>query len=210
MKVRLTPIRFTNRPSNLTIKSPRAIRGAERITIGDDVFIGENSVIRAVAVARSVRAGPDGTEVRQSFDPTITIGDRVWATSHLHLAAYRQIVIEDEVMLASNVFISDSQHGYETANVPYMYQKRSGVAPVLIKRGSWIGQNVVIMPGVTIGEFSIIGANSVVTKSIPRQCIAAGVPAKVIKKWDEGRQEWLPAGRALTGAEDAIHSVSRK
>lgn len=55
----------------------------------------------------------------------------------------------------------------------------------------WIGENVIVLKGVTIGKGSIIGSASVVTKSIPEGCIAVGSPAKVIKKYNEERQEWL-------------------
>ena len=70
-----------------------------------------------------------------------------------------------------------------------------GLPPILIKKGCWIGQNVVIFPGVMIGVLSIIGTNSVVTKSIPDRCIAIGSPAKVIKKWDENAQQWVSVAR---------------
>jgi acetyltransferase-like isoleucine patch superfamily enzyme len=66
------------------------------------------------------------------------------------------------------------------------------IAPIVIKRGCWIGQNVVIMPGVTIGELSIIGANSVVTGNIPPRSIAVGAPARVIKTWDAASRAWVP------------------
>ena len=56
----------------------------------------------------------------------------------------------------------------------------------------WIGEHVVIMSGVDIGEMSIIGANSVVTKSIPPRSIAVGAPAKVIRKWDDSKGGWVP------------------
>jgi lipopolysaccharide O-acetyltransferase len=65
------------------------------------------------------------------------------------------------------------------------------ISPVLIKQGCWIGQNVVILPGVTIGELAIIGANSVVTTSVPDRCIAVGVPAKVIKEWNKDIEGWI-------------------
>jgi lipopolysaccharide O-acetyltransferase len=63
---------------------------------------------------------------------------------------------------------------------------------VEIGRGCWIGQNVVILPSVKIGEMSIIGANSVVTQSIPERSIAVGAPARVIKQWDDKNREWRP------------------
>ena len=103
-----------------------------------------------------------------------------------------EVTIEDDVLFASNIHINDSFHGYENANEPYKYQAIWKAAPIIIKKGCWIGQNVVVFPGVEIGEFTIIGANTVVTKSIPDRCIAAGSPAQVIKKWDETSQKWIP------------------
>ena len=127
----------------------------------------------------------------QQFNSKIIIGNNVTSTADLQIAAQSEIIIEDHVMFASNIHINDALHGSENANEPYKYQKISRIAPILIKRGCWIGQNVVILPGVTIGKYAIIGANSVVTKSIPDRCIAVGTPAKVIKKWDETKQRWL-------------------
>ena len=100
-------------------------------------------------------------------------------------------MIEDDVLIASNVTILDHQHGYQNASEPYKYQPLGRIAPVLIRRGTWIGQNVVILSGVTIGELAIIGANSVVTRSIPDRCIAVGAPAKVTKRWDERTENWM-------------------
>jgi acetyltransferase-like isoleucine patch superfamily enzyme len=70
------------------------------------------------------------------------------------------------------------------------------IAPIVIKRGCWIGQNVVVMPGVTIGELSIIGANSVVIGNIPPRSIAVGAPARVIKTWDATARAWVPVTSA--------------
>jgi acetyltransferase-like isoleucine patch superfamily enzyme len=88
------------------------------------------------------------------------------------------------VLIASNVTILDNFHGYENPDELYKYQPLSRIAPVLIKRGCWIGNNVVILSGVTIGEMTIVGANNVMTKSIPDRCIAVGAPARISKKWD--------------------------
>lgn len=65
------------------------------------------------------------------------------------------------------------------------------ISPVKIGKNTWIGEGVVIMPGVTIGEGCVIGANSVVTKSIEKHSMAVGVPAKVIKRFDEKTMEWV-------------------
>ena len=63
-------------------------------------------------------------------------------------------VIEDDVMFAANVIVMDALHGFENASVPYKYQPMWRAAPVRIGKGCWIAQNVVVMPGVSIGELS--------------------------------------------------------
>ncbi|HET8985440.1 MAG TPA: acyltransferase [Trueperaceae bacterium] len=104
--------------------------------------------------------------------------------------AFKEIVIEDDVMFAANVFVSDGAHGTTTGETPYKFQGITGIAPIRIGRGSWIGQNAVIMPGVTIGELAVIGANSVVTKDVPARSVAVGAPARVVKRWDLTAQNW--------------------
>ena len=189
--------RFANNPKNLSIKRPRRLSYTERIYMGDDVSIGPGSLLGPqVHYPSGAMRHPDGKYAVQTFDPKIVIGNRVTSTGMLTIAAMQEVTIEDDVMLALNVLISDGMHGFENANEPYKYQKMWKIAPVLVKRGCWIGQNVVIMPGVTVGELSIIGANSVVTKSIPDRCIAIGAPARVVKTWDEHTQAWIPAGKA--------------
>lgn len=185
---------FGNTPKNLTIFLPRTICAPERIFIGDDVWLGPGSLLIPVSVYPTSAMLPRDRPrpFHQKFDPKIVIGNRVTATANLTLAAHQEIVIEDDVLFASNVNITDGLHGYENADDPYKYQPIFRIAPIIIKRGCWIGQNVVVMPGVTIGELSIIGANSVVTKSIPNRCIAVGSPARIIKKWDAAFQKWLP------------------
>ena len=136
---------------------------------------------------------PEGKHVEETFDPEIHLGNGVSATAVLRITALERIVVEDDVMFASNVFVTDGSHGYSRMDLPYKYQGFEATAPVHIGRGSWIGQNVVIMPGVTVGEMCVIGANSVVTRSVPDRSIAVGSPAIVIKRWDEDVGGWVPA-----------------
>lgn len=191
VKATMIPLRFGNKPKNLSISKPRSVRNPSRIFFGDDVHLGPGSILKAITATGALMKHPEGKHVEQTFDSKIVIGHRVSATGGLHVAAHSQITIEDDVMLASNVFMADALHGYEHANLPYKYQGMVNVAPIRIKQGSWIGQNVVIMPGVTIGELAIVGANSVVTSDIPDRCIAVGAPARVIKSWDEDSQAWV-------------------
>jgi acetyltransferase-like isoleucine patch superfamily enzyme len=186
--------RFANNPKNLKIELPRRIYDAHLIHIGDNVSIGPGALlVPQTLYPTSVMSHPEKNHDVQTFDPRIVIGNRVTSTGMLTVTALQEVTIEDDVMFALNVLISDGVHGFENANEPYKYQEMWKITPVVIKRGCWIGQNVVIMPGVTVGEMSIIGANSVVTGSIPDRCIAVGAPARVIKKWDEDTRKWVEA-----------------
>jgi acetyltransferase-like isoleucine patch superfamily enzyme len=92
------------------------------------------------------------------------------------------ITIEDDVSLAGNNYLLAHSN-------PYPHFKNvfeSYAAPVVIKKGAWIGIGAIILPGVTIGEYSVIAAGSVVSKSIPDRVIAGGMPAKVLKEIDLG------------------------
>ncbi|WP_169924009.1 acyltransferase [Sulfurifustis variabilis] len=192
---------FANHPRNLQIERPRRLYDTDRVWIGDDVSIGPGSLIVPQTIYPTpVMRDPAREHEVQTFDPRIAIGHRVTATGGLTIAAMQEVVIEDDVMLASNVMICDGLHGYAHANEPYKYQPMFRIAPVRIGRGSWLGQNVVVLPGVTIGELAIIGANSVVSHDVPARAIAVGQPARVIKRWDAATQRWVPAHARRAGA----------
>jgi acetyltransferase-like isoleucine patch superfamily enzyme len=92
------------------------------------------------------------------------------------------IIIEDDVLIGCGVHIYVENHEFNNPNLLISEQGHSQAKQVLIKKGSWIGANVIILPGVIIGKNSVIGAGSVVTKSIDDNVIAAGNPARVIRK----------------------------
>jgi acetyltransferase-like isoleucine patch superfamily enzyme len=71
-----------------------------------------------------------------------------------------------------------------------MHQGINGVAPVTIGRGTWLGQNVVVLPGVTIGQHCVVGANSVVNSSIPDYSVAVGAPARVVRQYNRNSAKW--------------------
>lgn len=92
-----------------------------------------------------------------------------------------EIVIEDDVLIGSNVHVYVSNHEYSNCNIPIYYQGHSFPQSVYIKKGSWIGANVTILKGVTIGENSVVAAGSIVTKDVPAKTVVGGNPAKIIK-----------------------------
>jgi acetyltransferase-like isoleucine patch superfamily enzyme len=98
------------------------------------------------------------------------------------------VVIEDGVSLAGNIFIL-------THSKPLEYHKNlseSYVAPVIIRKNAWVAINVVVLPGVEIGEGSIVAAGSVVTKDVPPFCMVGGAPAKVIREFE--MKDGIPIG----------------
>ena len=101
-----------------------------------------------------------------------------------HIGAINEIEIQDNVLIGSNVYISDHFHGnndYSDIDLAPSERELFHKGRMIIGRNVWIGDSVSILPGVSIGENTIIGTNSVVTKSFPSNVIIAGVPAKIIK-----------------------------
>lgn len=163
----------------------------------------------------------------------IIIGDKVWMWGALNsqsggkivfgdyskigpgssVNAVEKIVIGNYTAIGENVHISDNNnHPVNPSYRKYMricrdmearYWKHSAHAPVEIGENCWIGRNVNIMKGVTIGDNSVIAANSVVTKSVPANCIAAGNPAKVVKT----NIEDIPAPTSCEGYNKYISSL---
>jgi len=110
----------------------------------------------------------------------IIIGDHVLISPGVRISAANSIKIADSCMLASHVYITDSDwHGIYDRSMP-----PSETSNVILKENVWIGDSAIVCKGVTIGENSIIGAGAVVTCDIPPNVIAAGNPAKTIKHLD--------------------------
>lgn len=125
----------------------------------------------------------------------IKIGKNFFANWNCTILDHAKVTIGDNVMLAPNVVITSVGHPkwHEDRNVKIMEnsfepQKRGEievVAPVSIGNSVWIASNSVVCPGVTIGDNTIIGAGSVVTKDIPANVFACGTPCRVIRKITE-------------------------
>jgi len=111
----------------------------------------------------------------------ITIGDYCLICPGVRISAATEIIIGDSCMMAQEACITDSDwHGLYDRSQPV-----GQTAAVRIGNNAWIGDSAMVCKGVTIGDNSIIGAGSIVTKDIPPNVIAAGNPAVVIKKLDK-------------------------
>lgn len=134
-------------------------------------------------------------DLLNSNKKTLFIGKNCEIGDYCHFVATNEVTIGDNFLCASKVFISDTSHGEyagefcsEPTTPPNLRPLIS--KPVHIGNNVWMGDNTVILGGVSIGDGCIIGANSVVTKSFDKNCIIAGAPAKIIKKYNEQSKMW--------------------
>jgi len=168
-------------PKARLIRFPFDIRGKKYIKYGKNFTTGTGCRIEAYKFF--------------SDSPKLIIGNNVQINDYVHLACGQSLIIEDDVLIASKVYISDINHGnYSGENQSFPEEKAKNrkifSKTVKICENVWIGENAIILPGVEIGKNSIIGAGSVVTKNVPENCIVAGNPAKIIKKYNFGNKKW--------------------
>ena len=112
----------------------------------------------------------------------IEIGAGCFLNRNTMIAAQGKVTIGDHTMLANGCFIGDAEHRYDDPDLPITWQGFTSKGPVSIGANCWLGAHVVVASGVNIGEHCVIGANSVVTRDVPPFTVAAGAPAKQIRK----------------------------
>lgn len=114
---------------------------------------------------------------------SIEIGDNVTIRPgtcvHACTAHQARVILENNVLMAPNVFIVVSDHNHSDPDTPIMYQGES-CQTVTIREGAWLGANCTVLKGVTVGRNSVVAAGAVVTRDVPDCCVVAGVPARVI------------------------------
>lgn len=154
---------------------PTAIVNERYIRIGIDTLIGPHVTLSAGLVP-----GQEGLT-----DPVVRIGDRCLIGQGGGIVGHLSIEIGDDVWTGHHVYLTDQNHGYTDLTRP-ISQQAMPERPVRIGQGSWIGHGTVVLPGATIGEHVVIGANSVVRGDIPSFCVAAGNPIRIIKHLDVG------------------------
>lgn len=120
----------------------------------------------------------------RDVNAVIEVGDGNWFSNNISIVANERIVIGNGCQIGDLVAIYDSD--FHELNPATRTRSGGPSAPVIIGNNVWLGSRVMVLKGVTIGDNSVVGAMSVVTKSIPANCVAAGNPARVIRKLDEG------------------------
>ncbi|HEX4866498.1 MAG TPA: acyltransferase [Acidimicrobiales bacterium] len=149
------------------------------VAIGSWVSIGSGAVIEALVPERGV---------------TVTIDDGAYIGHGLRLTAVGEVVIGAEAMLADGCYVSDTNHIYEDVTEPIKRQGLREGRRVEIGPGAWLGIGAVVCGNVRVGRNAVIGARSVVTSDVPDFCVVAGNPARIVRRWDGDRWDWLPDG----------------
>ena len=139
-----------------------------RLELGEGVLLEPNVWLTA----------PEGARIRIGAGSFLNIGVMV--------AAVDLVEIGEHCMFANGCFVSDGNHRFDDPDKPVPWQGFTSKGPTRIGANVWCGANVVVGSGVTIGERCVIGANSVVTQDVPAFSIAAGAPARVIRKVEYG------------------------
>jgi acetyltransferase-like isoleucine patch superfamily enzyme len=112
----------------------------------------------------------------------IRIGSGTFLNIGVMVAAVELVEIGDHCMFANGCFVTDGNHRFEDPERPVPWQGFTTRGPTRVHDNVWCGVNVVVTSGITIGERSVIGANSVVTSDIPPYSVAAGAPARVLRR----------------------------
>lgn len=180
----VTKLKFHNQR---LIRSGFICRGSRMIAFGEKLTTGVGCRLEAFIA--------DGNKSTKIY-----LGNRIQFNDYVHISAIKSVTIGDDVLMASHVYISDNSHGaYKgdandtSPDIPPI-KRPYYVTPVKIGNRVWLGEGVIVMPGVEIGDGAIIGAHSIVNKNIPANTIAVGSPAKVIKRWDDNKKRWKNIG----------------
>lgn len=169
--------RFKKLEISSYIDRPLRINGSKNIEIEKNVLINYKTWLAA-------------SPLTDNNKPILKIKEGAVIGSFNHIYATNKIIIEENVLIADKVYITDNLHCYEDIKVPIKNQKIIQLNQVTIGAGSWLGEHVCVI-GANIGKNCVIGANSVVTKNIPDYCVAVGSPAKIIKKYDIDQKKWI-------------------
>lgn len=148
--------------------------GGEYIELGDNVYFSRGCILTAWGKFR-----------HWTYHPSIKIGSNCSFGEYNHITSIHSITIGDGLLTGRWVTITDNAHGeidYPSLQQPPSERKLCSKGPVNIGSNVWIGDKATILPGVTIGDGAVIGANTVVVKDVPSYCVVVGNPARIIKR----------------------------
>lgn len=147
------------------------------LRIGEDTMVGPG-------VCLTAGMGPGQPMLT---NPVVSIGNRCLIGRGSHIIGHWSIELGDDIQTGPYVYITDQNHGYEDPDIP-VGRQRTEEGAVRIGSGSWLGAHCVILPGAQLGEHCVVGAGAVVRGQFPDHSVVAGVPARVVRAFEDG--EW--------------------
>ncbi len=140
----------------------------------------------------------DDWDRKKVFAPSIEINDYCSIGRFCHITAANRVVLEDHVLMGEGVFIADGNHGYEDVTKPIIHQPYVALGPVVIGAGTWIGNGATIVGKVRVGRNCVISANAFLNRDVPDYCVVAGVPGRIVKRFDQVAGGWVLVDEPLT------------
>ena len=167
----ISPSKHVYFGKNVRIVNPQYVDMGGQVFIDDDVELCVNQTMPGVT-------------------PKLLIGNRVHFGKMNRIGCDNKIVIEDDVLFAPHVHISDRNHGFEDIHTPISRQKVTSKGPVVIGAETWLGFGCQVMSGVKIGRHCVIAAGTIVVKDVPDYSVVGGYPAKILKKYNQITNKW--------------------
>ncbi len=163
---------------NCIVRFPYCVKNSGTISIGSKCFIGKYARICSYELTLQ-------TGIVKYKGGNISIGNNFCAQNNLYIFALENVFIGNDVLIGSFVTIIGNDHVIKPGEYPTVEAKT-----ITIGNNVWIAEKAVILKGVTIGDYVVIGAGSIVTHDIPSYCMAVSNPAKVIKKFNFQTKSW--------------------
>lgn len=135
---------------------------------GDDVYLGEGLWVE--------------------YPSRLSIGDHVGINRDVFINAGGIVEIEEWVLIGPRVIIYSQNHDAELGPDPRALRS-DAPERVLVRRGAWVASAAIVLPGVEVGEMSVVAAGAVVSRDVPAHCVVAGVPARIVKQLTAGKRE---------------------
>jgi acetyltransferase-like isoleucine patch superfamily enzyme len=168
---------------------PGAVFGEPWIHIGAGTLVGSH-VTMSAGMAPGLDLGPE---------PLLRIGDRCSVGRGSHIVAHQSIEIGNDVYTGPYVYITDQNHAYTDPDTPIGRQWPVN-DPVVIGPGCWLGAGAIILPGARLGANVAVAAGAVVRGVFPDRCLVAGVPARIVRRFDPVAGWEAPAPTAAGAA----------
>lgn len=167
----ISPSKHVYFGKNVRIVNPQYVDMGGQVFIDDDVELCVNQTMPGVT-------------------PKLLIGNRVHFGKMNRIGCDNRIIIEDDVIFAPHVHISDRNHGFEDIHTPISRQKVTSKGSVVIGAETWLGFGCQVMSGVKIGRHCVIAAGAIVVKDVPDYSVVGGNPAKILKKYNQITNKW--------------------